>query len=123
MPRKLVHIGGLLGAFGLATGALSVVTPWTAAGVVILNIKGGVWYVLLLFTLVALLGTAALGTGLGRRVAGLSGPILSLATAALIVGLITTVEAWGSVAGGGWLALASMPLLGFACGLIAIGRV
>ena len=52
-------------------------------------------------------------------------------TAVLVVVLITTFKGQltgpGQVvdtgdAAGGWLALASMPLLGFACGLIAIGR-
>jgi hypothetical protein len=146
MQRKLVQIGGWLGVSGLLTGIASIFVPWVQQLVVtgtgrrapqrldsltILNLEKGVWYVLLLLTLFALLGTAAMGVNQGRKLAGLAGPILSLVTASLVVGLITTFD--GQPAGpgrivdvgtsaGSWLALVAMPLLGFATGLIAIGR-
>lgn len=146
MQRKLVQIGGLLAVFGLLTGIASIFVPWmqqlvvTGSGrkaaqriesLTVLNIKLGLWYVILLLTLIAILGAAALGTNQGRKLAGLAGPILSLVTASVVVSLITTFD--GQLAGpgriadvgtsaGSWLALVAMPLLGFACGLISIGR-
>ncbi|GAB3866492.1 hypothetical protein GCM10027610_118860 [Dactylosporangium cerinum] len=146
MQRKLVHIGGWLGVSGLLTGIASIFVPWVQQLVVtgsgrrpqrrldsltILNLEKGVWYVILLLTLIALLGAAAMGANQGRKVAGLAGPVLSLVTASIVVGLITTFD--GQLAGpgriadvgtsaGSWLALVSMPLLGFGCGLLAIGR-
>lgn len=146
MQRKLVQIGAVLGVAGLLTGIASIFVPWVQQLVVtgsgrrvqrrldsltVLNLEKGLWYVILLLTLVAILGAATLGTNQGRKFAGLAGPILSLVTASLVVGLITTFD--GNLTGpgtvtevgtsaGSWLALAAMPLLGFACGLIAIGR-
>lgn len=146
MQHKLVQIGGGLGVFGLLTGIASIFVPWVQQLVVtgsgrraqqrldsltILNLEKGVWYVILLLTLIAMLGAAAMGANQGRKFAGLAGPILSLVTASLVVGLITTFD--GQLAGpgriadvgtsaGSWLALVAMPLLGFSCGLIAIGR-
>ncbi|MEV0132312.1 hypothetical protein AB0H83_28085 [Dactylosporangium sp. NPDC050688] len=146
MQRKLVQIGGWLGVSGLVTGIASIFVPWVQQLVVtgsgrraqqrldsltILNLEKGLWYVILLLTLVAILGAAALGANQGRKFAGLAGPILSLVTASLVVGLITTFDGQLTGAGriadvgtsaGSWLALAAMPLLGFACGLLAIGR-
>ncbi|MEV4507940.1 hypothetical protein AB0K00_03130 [Dactylosporangium sp. NPDC049525] len=141
-----MQIGGWLGVSGLLTGIASIFVPWVQQLVVtgsgrraqqrldsltILNLEKGVWYVILLLSLIALLGAAAMGANQGRKIAGLAGPILSLVTASLVVGLITTFD--GQLAGpgriadvgtsaGSWLALVSMPLLGFASGLIAIGR-
>jgi hypothetical protein len=120
MQRKLVRIGGWLALFGLLSGTASIFVPWQRPGDRVLNIHLGLWYVILLLTLYAILGTAAMGVNQGRKLAGIAGPILSLVTACVAVALITTVD--GTVGGGGWLALASLPLLGFACGLIAIGR-
>jgi hypothetical protein len=146
MQRKLVRIGAVLAVSGLLTGVASIFVPWmrqlvvTGSGrraqqrldsLTILNIKMGLWYVILLLILLAILGAAMLGANQGRKFAGLAGPILSLVTASVVVSLITTFD--GQLAGpgrvaevgtsaGSWLALASMPLLGFACGLIAIGR-
>jgi hypothetical protein len=146
MQRKLVQIGGWLGVSGLITGIASIFVPWVQQLVVtgsgrraqqrldsltILNLEKGVWYVILLLSLIALLGAAAMGANQGRKIAGLAGPILSLVTASIVVGLITTFD--GQLAGpgriaevgtsaGSWLALAAMPLLGFSTGLIAIGR-
>jgi hypothetical protein len=146
MQRKLVQIGGVLGVFGLLTGIASIFVPWVQQLVVsgsgrraqqrldsltVLNIKMGLWYVILLLILIAILGAAVLGANQGRKFAGLAGPILSLVTASVAVSLITTFD--GQLAGpgriaevgtsaGSWLALVAMPLLGFACGLIAIGR-
>ena len=147
MQRRLVRIGGWMALFGLLSGAASIFLPWMRQLVVVgsgrraerhlenvtvLNLsKGGLWYVLLLLTLFAVLGAAALGTNQGRKLAGVAGPILSLVTASVVVGLITTFEGRPSgtgrvvdtaVAAGSWLGLVSLPLLGFACGLIAIGR-
>ncbi|WP_433053782.1 hypothetical protein [Dactylosporangium sp. CS-033363] len=119
MQRKLVLIGGWLALFGLLGGGASIVVPWMGA-TTILNLPHGLWYVLFLCSLWALLGTAAMGVGRGRKFAGVAGPILSVLTAFVVVGLITTSE--GRAAAGGWLGLASLPPLGFACGLIAIGR-
>lgn len=144
--RKLVHIGGWLAAFGLLTGIASIFVPWvqqlvaTGSGrrapqrlesLTVLKLEQGLWYVILLLTLFAVLGAAAMGVNRGRKLAGIAGPILSLVTASLVVTLITTFD--GRLTGpgritdvgtsaGGWLALVAMPLLGFACGLIAIGR-
>lgn len=146
MQRKLVRIGGLLAVIGLLTGIASIFVPWvqqlvvTGSGrraqqrldsITVLNIKMGLWYVILLLILIAVLGAAVLGADQGRKFAGLAGPILSLVTASVAVSLITTFD--GRLAGpgritevgtsaGSWLALVAMPLLGFACGLIAIGR-
>jgi len=142
MPRKLVHIGGWMAAAGLVTGTASIFVPWMQQLVVagrarrvesltILALPKGFWYVMLLLTLFALLGAAAMGSNQGRKLAGLAGPVVSLVTAFVVVGLITMFD--GKTGGpgrvvdvatqpGGWLALVSMPLLGFACGLIAIGR-
>ncbi|GAA4244161.1 hypothetical protein [Dactylosporangium darangshiense] len=142
MQRNLVRIGGWLALFGLLTGSASIFVPWMRRqvatgtgrraerhleGVAVLNIPLGLWYVMLLLTLFAVLGAAAMGVGRGRRLAGVAGPILSLVTACIAVALITTFEsrsggARTAVASGSWLGLASLPLLGFACGLIAIGR-
>jgi hypothetical protein len=146
MQRKLVLVGGWMAVFGLLTGTASIFVPWVRQLVVvgsgrraqshretitILNLPRGFWYVMLLLTLFALLGAAAMGTNQGRKFAGLAGPILSLVTAFVVVGLITTFDgklsgtgrvAEVAIATGSWLALVSMPLLGFACGLIAIGR-
>jgi hypothetical protein len=146
MQRNLVRIGGWLALLGLLTGSASIFVPWMRQqvvtgtgrraekhleGVTVLNIPLGLWYVMLLLTLFAVLGTAAMGVGRGRRLAGVGGPILSLVTACIAVALITTFEgrsggagrvAGTAVAAGSWLGLASLPLLGFACGLIAIGR-
>lgn len=55
-----------------------------------LNLDRGLWYVMLLLTLFAVLGAAAMGTGRGRKLAGVAGPILSFVTAVAVVGLITT---------------------------------
>ncbi|MGI5246168.1 hypothetical protein [Dactylosporangium sp. CA-139066] len=121
LSRKLVRIGGWLALFGLLSGTASIFVPWQRLqGVTVLNIRLGLWYVMLLFALFAVLGTAAMGVNQGRRFAGVAGPILSVVTAFVAVGLITTVE--GPAGAGGWLGLASLPPLGFACGLIAIGR-
>ena len=146
MRRKLVQIGALLAVSGLLTGIASIFVPWVQQLVVtgsgrraqqrldsltVLNIKMGLWYVILLLILMAILGAAVLGTNQGRKLAGIAGPILSLVAASVVVSLITTFD--GQLAGpgrivdvgtsaGSWLALAAMPLLGFACGLIAIGR-
>lgn len=146
MQRKLVLVGAWMAAFGLLSGTASIFVPWMRQLVVVgtgrraqrrleditvLNLDRGLWYVTLLLTLVAILGAAAMGTNQGRKFAGLAGPVVSLATASLVVGLITTFD--GQVSGegriaqvgtsaGSWLALVSLPLLGFACGLIAIGR-
>lgn len=146
MQRKLVQIGAWLGVSGLVMGIASIFVPWVRQLVVtgsgrraqqrldsltILNLEKGLWYVILLLTLVALLGAAALGANQGRKLAGLAGPVLSLVTASLVVGLITSFDGQLTGAGrvadvgtsaGSWLALAAMPLLGFACGLLAIGR-
>ncbi|WP_426508795.1 hypothetical protein ACPPVO_59595 [Dactylosporangium sp. McL0621] len=146
MRRKLVQIGGWMALFGLLGGGASIFVPWmrqlvvTGSGrraesrvesVTVLNLPHGLWYVLFLCSLFALLGTAAMGVDRGRKLAGVAGPILSLVTAFVVVGLITTFDgkapaagrvADTAVAAGGWLGLLSLPLLGFACGLIAIGR-
>jgi hypothetical protein len=146
MQRKLVRIGGWLALLGLVGGGASIFLPWVRQQVVVgsgrraeshvervtvLNLPHGLWYVLFLLTLFALLGTAAMGVDRGRKLAGVAGPILSLLTAFVVVGLITTFDgrttgagrvADTAVAAGSWLGLASLPLLGFACGLIAIGR-
>jgi hypothetical protein len=116
----MVRIGGWLAAFGLLSGSASIFVPWQAQGVTVLNIRLGLWYVILLFALFAVLGTAAMGVNQGRKLAGIAGPILSLVTACVAVALITTLR--GGAAAGGWIGLASLPPLGFACGFIAIGR-
>ncbi|WP_432833259.1 hypothetical protein [Dactylosporangium sp. CA-092794] len=146
MQRTLVRVGAWLAGFGLLSGLASMFVPWLSQLVVVgtgrraerhvetvtvLDLGLGLWYVTLLLTLFAVLGAAAMGTGQGRKLAGVAGPILSLATAIVGVELITTFEgspsgpgrvAETAVAAGGWLGLASLPLLGFACGLLAIGR-
>jgi hypothetical protein len=118
--RKLVRIGGALALLGLISGSASIFVPWQAQGVTVLNIRLGLWYVMLLLALFAVLGTAAMGVNQGRKFAGVAGPILSVVTAFIAVGLITAVD--GHAGAGGWLGLLSLPPLGFACGLIAIGR-
>ena len=146
MQRKLTLVGAWMAVFGLLAGIASIFVPWvqqlvvTGSGrraqqrlesITILNLEKGFWYVTLLLSLMALLGAAALGTNQGRKIAGIAGPVLSLATESLVVGLITTFD--GQLAGAGriaevgtsagsWLAMVSLPLLGFACGLLAIGR-
>ena len=146
MTRKLVHIGGWLALFGLLSGSASIFVPWlklvvvTGSGrraqsrfekITVLNLSMGLWYVLLLLTLVAIVGTAAMADGRGRKLAGVAGPILSVVTAGIVVAIITMAEGKPdgpgrvvdtAVAAGGWLAFAALPMLGFACGLIAIGR-
>jgi hypothetical protein len=146
MPRNLVYIGWGLALFGLLSGFASIFVPWLRLSVVVgsgrraqnhlekvpvLNLSMGLWYVLLLLTLVAIVGTAAMGQSRGRNLAGVTGPILSVVTAGVVVAIITTTEGTTdgpgrvvdtAVAAGGWLGFASLPMLGFACGLIAIGR-
>lgn len=119
MRRNLVLIGAGLALFGLLGGTASIFVPWVAQ-ITVLNLPKGLWYVLLLLSLFAVLGTAAMGTGRGRKLAGVAGPVLSLVTALVVVGLIATAE--GRAGAGGWLGLVSLPPLGFASGLIAIGR-
>ncbi|GAA2618111.1 hypothetical protein GCM10010399_56510 [Dactylosporangium fulvum] len=51
--------------------------------ITILDLDSGLWYVTLLLTPVALLGAATLGTDQGRKIAGITGPVVSLATALL----------------------------------------
>ncbi|GAA3449385.1 hypothetical protein GCM10018962_12180 [Dactylosporangium matsuzakiense] len=146
MQRTLVRIGWWLALSGLVGGAASIFVPWmhqlvvTGSGrraqssvesITVLNMPYGLWYVLFLCSLFALVGTAAMGVGRGRKLAGVAGPILSLLTACIVVGLIITYDGKAPAGGritdtaitaGSWLGLASLPLLGFACGLIAIGR-
>ena len=85
MQHKLVQIGGWLGVSGLLTGLASIFVPWVQQLVVtgsgrrasqrvdsltILNLEKGVWYVILLLTLIALLGAAAMGADRGARSPG-----------------------------------------------------
>ncbi|MFI5913766.1 hypothetical protein [Dactylosporangium sp. NPDC051541] len=146
MQRTLVRVGWWMALFGLFGGGASIFVPWmrqlveTGSGrrtepsvesITVLNMPYGLWYVLFLCSLFALVGTAAMGVGRGRKLAGVAGPILSLLTAFVVVGLIITYDGKAPTGGritdtaitaGSWLGLASLPLLGFACGFIAIGR-
>jgi hypothetical protein len=144
----LVRLGATMAVAGLLTMIGSVLLPWarvrtrplglrgndSAEGLSVLSLTGGVWFVGLALVLLALVGAAALGTGTGRKIAGLAAPVIGLVATIVTIAIgrelrptLSALETIGPfsearVAGGAALALLASPLLGFAAGFLAIGR-